>query len=57
MTQEHKLNLFADAIYLMDKQDLEKMIIELAWKETTIEQIVDSVFEDTIADEWGGQDQ
>jgi len=57
MTQEHKLNLFADAIYLMDKQDLEKMIIELAWKETTIESIVDSVFEDAIADEWGGQDQ
>jgi len=56
MTQEHKLNLFADAIYLMDKHDLEKMIIELAWKETTIECIVDSVFEDTIADEWGGQD-
>jgi len=57
MTQEHKLNLFADAIYLMDKHDLEKMIVELAWKETTIEHLVDSVVQDYIADEWGGQDQ
>ena len=57
MTQEHKLNLFTEAIYLMDKQDLENMLVQLAWKETTMEQIVDSVVEDAVADEWGGQDQ
>lgn len=57
MTIEHKLNLFAEAIYMMDKQDLEKMIVELAWKETTIEAIVDSVVEDHVADEWGVAEQ
>lgn len=53
MTQEHKLNLFADAIYLLDKQDLEKIIVELAWKETTIEQVVESVVGEAIEDAWG----
>ena len=54
---EEKLNLFAEALYHFDKEELKEMLEELAWKETTIEHLVDSVLQDYIADEWGGQDQ
>jgi hypothetical protein len=53
MDKLEKLNLFTESLYQFDKQDLEKMLIELVWKETTIESLVDSVVEDSKADDWG----
>jgi hypothetical protein len=40
------LECFQDAISQLDKHELEAMLIQLAWKETTIEQIVESVIND-----------
>ena len=45
-----KLKLFQDALNKMDRDDLEIMLIELAWKETTIEHLVDSVVTDHLED-------
>jgi hypothetical protein len=53
MDKLEKLNLFTESLYQFDKQDLEKMLIELVWEETTIENLVDSVVEDSKADDWG----
>jgi len=50
---EKDLGYFQEALYQMDREDLEGMLIELAWKETTIESIVASVIEDSKADDWG----
>jgi hypothetical protein len=53
MNKLEKLNLFTESLYQFDKQDLEKMLIELVWEETTIDSLVDSVVEDSKADDWG----
>ena len=53
MDKLEKLNLFTESLYQFDKQDLEKMLIELVWEETTIESLVDSVVEDSKVDDWG----
>jgi hypothetical protein len=53
MDKLEKLNLFTESLYQFDKQDLEKMLIELVWEEITIESLVDSVVEDSKADDWG----
>lgn len=40
---EKDLNYFKDAISKMEREELEEMLVQLAWKETTIEHIIDVV--------------
>lgn len=40
---EKNLNYFKDAISKMERYELEKILIQLAWKETTIEDIIEVV--------------
>lgn len=53
---EQLLDKFTEAIHQMDKQDLEAMLIDLAWNNYSIETLVLSVVEDAVADDWGKQD-
>jgi hypothetical protein len=41
-----RLELFAETLFQLDKQDLEKMLMELAWKECTIDDLIDSIVRD-----------
>ena len=46
MTNEQKLKMFSESIFHLEQQDLERMLIDLAWKNYTIDHLVDSVVEE-----------
>lgn len=45
ISNEERLNLFEKITYRMDKEDLHEILMQLAWNETTMKSIIDSVIE------------